>query len=158
VTEKPGQRSARRRPSPTEPTQYDKSRQLGEPLAGRPSEHTLDSRGKYTDAANAPIAWRLKSDKSASISRLRGIIRSRRSNQSSIVRIMLRQRRRRIILRDLQKGAHPHLALERPHRCQTTHIPLDRKPLQPPPATLHLNHLTPHEYELEYRQLTELAA
>jgi len=86
---------------------------------------------------NRLIARRLESDKSASISRLREVIRGRRPNQSSIGRIMLRQRRRRIILRHLQKRTHPHPPMERSHRGPSTHFPVDRRLLQPPATTLH---------------------
>jgi hypothetical protein len=52
-------------------------------------------------------------------------------------RDVFRQRRFRVILRDLQEGAHPHPAVERRHRSAAAHIPVDRGLLQPPPATLH---------------------
>jgi len=50
---------------------------------------------------------------------------------------MLRQRRLRIVLRDLQEGTYPHPSLEQRRRGPPTHIPLGRGLLQPAPPTLH---------------------
>src|SRR6476660_3379836 len=54
------------------------------------------------------------------------------------------QRRRRIILRNLQKRTHPHPAVARSHRSPPAHIPLDRRILQSTTPTLHTEILDTH--------------
>ena len=63
--------------------------------------------------------------------------RQRRYPVHGTARHLLRQCGRRVILRDLQKGAHPHPPMEQSQRGPTAHVPLDRGLLQPPTATLH---------------------
>ena len=75
-----------------------------------------------------------------------------------ISRIMLRQRRRRVLLRDLQERTHSHPAMERCERGSATHIPLGRRLLQSSPATLHSRLLDTRRIELGFRKLTDLAA
>jgi hypothetical protein len=110
---------------------------------------------------NRLIARRLESDKSASISRLRGIIRGRRTNQSSIGRIMLRQRHDGIILgRDATRTTR-HESMADPRRACQRHLRVERmlvqsektpfqhwnaqsRHLRDPPHQVRSRSLTPH--------------
>ena len=51
--------------------------------------------------------------------------RERRRPVDGPTRDVLRQRGRRVILRDLQERTHPHPPMEQPHRGPATHIPVD---------------------------------
>ena len=79
------------------------------------------------------------------LTRIRWLLRhQRRTPLDGPARHLLRQRRRRIILRNLQKRTHPHPAVARSHRSPPAHIPLDRRILQSTTPTLHTEILDTH--------------
>jgi putative transposase len=72
------------------------------------------------------------------VARVRRLLRGKRCRTvDGPTRDMFRQRRRRVVLRHLQEGTHPHPTMARRRRGSAAHIPVDRELLQPSSATLH---------------------